>query len=176
MSVSLKLSVVTAASLLAACSGYSPANVQPGQSADEVTRSMGPATGRYTLPQGGTRLEFARGPYGKHTWMIDVDSGGRVRTVQQVLTESNFATVAQGATRDEVLMKLGRPSDRRGAFRGTELWSYRYDATFCQWFVVTMNPDGRVRDTGYVPDPLCDGDDDGGRAAPSSGLRVHRRG
>jgi hypothetical protein len=162
---------VSAALLLAACAGYAPVNVQPGQSADEVTRSMGQPTGRYALPQGGQRLEYARGPYGKHTWMIDVDPSGRVRSVEQVLTEANFATVKPGETTQDVLLKLGRPSDRRGAFRNTELWSYRYDATFCQWFVVTMNPDGRVRDTGYVPDPLCDADDDGARSGVSVLLR-----
>jgi hypothetical protein len=160
-----KLRILAAAALLAACSGYGPVNVSPGQSADQVAQSMGPPTGRYALPQGGTRLEYARGPYGKHTFMIDLDANNRVRTVQQVLTEENFATILPGATRDEVLLKLGRPSERRGAFLGRELWQYRYDAIFCQWFVVTMNPDGHVRDAGYVPDPMCDVNDSQGRSA-----------
>jgi hypothetical protein len=167
----LAFATATVASLLAACANYAPpASVQPGQSIDDVTRAYGQPTGRYALPQGGTRLEYARGPYGKHTWMIDADASGRVRSVQQVLTEANFATVQPGETAEDVLRKLGRPSERRGAFRNTELWSYRYDATFCQWFVVTMTPDRRVRDAGYAPDPLCDADDHGVRG-PVSMLR-----
>jgi hypothetical protein len=159
-----KLGALAAVALLAACSGYAPVNIQPGQSVDQVTQQMGPETGRYPLPGGGTRLEYARGPYGRHTYMIDVDASNRVRTVQQVLTEENFATILPGATSEEVLFKLGRPSERRGAFRGRELWQYRYEAIFCQWFVVTMNPDRRVRDAGYVPDPMCDADDSAGRS------------
>ena len=143
---------------IAACAGYT-VNAQPGQTVDEVTASFGQPTGRYALPQGGTRYEYARGPYGKHTWMIDFDPSGRVRAVDQVLNEKNFATVKAGETTQEVLLKLGRPSERRGAFRNTELWQYRYDAIFCQWFVVTMEPTGRVRDAGYVPDPMCDAND-----------------
>jgi len=154
----LRLALLSAAAGIAACSAFAPVSVRPGQSADDVARSLGQATGRYALPQGGTRLEYARGPFGKQTYMIDLGADGKVQTVRQVLTEANFATIQPGESRDDVLLKLGRPSERRGAFRNTELWAYRYDAIFCQWFVVTMNPDGRVRDTGYVPDPLCDDD------------------
>lgn len=149
---------LVAAAALTACTSYAPVGVAPGHSADKVARALGPPTGRYALPGGRSRLEYARGPYGKHTWMIDLDAADRVRSVEQVLTEPKFATLAPGMTREQVLTALGRPSDRRGAFRGAELWAYRYESPFCQWFVVTMNPDGRVRDTGYVPDPLCDGD------------------
>jgi hypothetical protein len=155
----LRTALLSTAAALAACSAFAPVSVRPGESADEVARTLGPATGRYALPQGGTRLEYARGPYGKQTYMIDLGADGKVQTVQQVLTEANFATVRPGESRDDVLLKLGRPSERRGAFRNTELWAYRYDAIFCQWFVVTMNPDGHVRDAGYVPDPMCDAND-----------------
>ncbi len=151
-----------AAVLAAGCSSYAPTAVRPGQSADDVARSMGPPTARHALPGGRSRLEYARGPYGKHTWMIDLDADGRVATVSQVLTEANFAAVQPGSARDDVLARLGTPSERRGARGGVELWAYRYDATFCQWFVVTMTGEGRVRDAGYVPDPMCDADDDRG--------------
>ena len=147
--------------VLAACTGYAPVNVTPGQTADQVAQSLGPPTGRYTLPDGRSRLEYARGPFGKHTWMIDLDAAGKVASIEQVLTETKFGGVTPGMTRDQVLVTLGHPSNRRGAFRNTELWSYRYETPFCQWFVVTMNPDGRVRDSGYVPDPLCDANDGG---------------
>jgi hypothetical protein len=145
---------------LSACAGYSPRGVRVGDSADDVVRTMGQPTSRYQLPQGGTRLEFARGPYGKHTYMIDVDAQGRVADIRQVLNEANFATVQSGMPKDDLLVKLGRPSERRpGGWQGGEVWSYRYDATFCQWFQVGVK-NGRVTDTAYTPDPLCDVDDD----------------
>jgi hypothetical protein len=142
--------------LLAACAGYAPRDVQIGDSADAVSKSMGVPTARYTLPQGGTRLEFARGPMGKHTYMIDLDAQGRVAAWHQVLTEPNFGLVREGWSQDELLMNLGSPSDRRsGGRQGGEVWSYRYDAVFCQWFQVSVKG-GRVSDTSYGPDPLCD--------------------
>ena len=40
---------------------------------------------------------------------------------------------------------------------GYEVWSYRYDAAFCKWFQVGLDSTtGKVVDTGYGPDPLCD--------------------
>lgn len=154
-----RLACLVAAAFLAACATAPSRVVQPGQSVAEVEQALGQPSGRYTLSEGGSRLEYARGPYGKQTWMIDVDAAGRVRSVQQVLNEANFGTIAPGAARDDVLRRLGRPSERRGAYGNVELWQYRYDAIFCQWFVVTMTQQGKVRDTGYVPDPMCDDDE-----------------
>jgi hypothetical protein len=142
--------------LLAACAGYAPSGVRTGDSVDAVSKSMGEPTARYTLPQGGTRLEFARGPMGKHTYMVDVDAQGRVTGWHQVLTEPTFESVREGWSQEELLMKLGSPSDRRsGGRQGGEVWSYRYDAVFCQWFQVSVKG-GRVSDTSYGPDPMCD--------------------
>ncbi len=118
---------------------------------------MGPPTGEYSLPGAGKRLEFARGPFGKHTYMLDFDRGGRLLSWQQVLTEAHFNAVSLGATRDEVLVSLGHPSDERRIPRqGRTLWSYRYEAPVCQWFQVGLDAAGRVVDSGYGPDPLCD--------------------
>ena len=148
--------LVSATLLLGACTGYAPGNLPAGASLAEVTEQLGPATGRYPLPQGGTRLEYARGPFGKHTFMVDMDASGRVTGWQQVLTENNFNSVRDGMTRDELLLKLGRPSHTRGGgWQGGEVWSYRYDAIFCQWFQVSMI-DGVVRAPAYGPDPICE--------------------
>lgn len=159
--------------LLGACAGYGPGDLKPGASIDEVRRTMGTETGRYALPDGGMRLEYARGPLGTDTFMIDFDGAGRVVRIRQVLTEANFLTVQPGATRDEVLATLGRPSEVRHAWRNGELWTYRYSHHACLLFVVTMNPDGRVRDAGYVPDPACNAPNDrapnAGRPAPTPG-------
>lgn len=149
-----------AALLLSGCSGYSPGSMPPGTSREEVIKSMGPPTGQYPLPDGGSRLEFARGPYGKHTYMLDFDNTGHLKQWQQVLTEANFNAVQMGMTRDQVLMLLGRPSETRYVgWQKLTLWQYRYDAIFCQWFNVGINAQGVVADLGYTPDPMCDHDD-----------------
>ena len=146
--------------LLGACSAYGPGDVRVGQAADDVTRSMGPPTGRYALNGGATRLEFARGPYGKHTYMVDLDAAGHVTRWEQVLDEPHFAQVTPGESRDDVLLLLGHPSDTR--FIGWQklvVWAYRYDTPQCQWFQVSLDAQQRVHDTSYGLDPHCDAGD-----------------
>lgn len=145
------------AATLAGCVSYAPTEALVGRTADDVAREIGPPTGRYTLPDGTTRLEYATGPYGKQTYMIDLDSAGRVARIEQVLTENNFNAIRPGDTRMSVLLRLGRPSETQGIWRGAVLWAYRYNAYFCRWFVITLEPDGGgVRDSGYLPDPMCE--------------------
>jgi hypothetical protein len=159
------LIILGTVALLAGCAGYSAQGITPGQTVAQVEQQLGAATGRYPLAQGGTRLEYARGPYGKHTYMIDLDAQGRVSGWQQVLTEANFNQVAvqPGMPVDELLRRLGRPTHMRsGGWQPGEVWSWRYDAVFCQWFQVSV-VDARVRDASYGPDPLCDIDRDDGR-------------
>ncbi len=145
---------------LGACASYGPGSLRPGQPADEAARSMGVPTARYALPGGGSRLEFARGPFGKHTYMVDADARGHVTTWSQVLTEANFDAVTPGTPAQALLVALGTPTHRRGGgWQGGEVWSWRYEATFCQWFQVSVI-EGKVRDTSYGPDPMCDVDRD----------------
>jgi hypothetical protein len=139
------------------CAFLSPASLPAGASVGEATKALGKPTGEYTLPTGGKRLEFARGPYGKHTWMLDFDAGGALKTTTQVLTEPNFNAVRAGMGRDDVLLAIGRPSETsRLVYQHQTVWSYRYESPFCQWFQVGIDERGRVADSGYYPDPLCE--------------------
>lgn len=145
------------AALLSACAVFTP---QPGQTVAELQQGLGPPTASYTLPDGSTRLEFATGPYGRTTWMADLDTGGRVRAAQQVLNEASFLAVQQrgpGMSREELLLTLGRPGEVYRLARGRgEYWTWRYPSFDCLWFMVTVSAEGRVRDSGYGVDPSCD--------------------
>jgi hypothetical protein len=158
MKPSIFLSTLAAA-LLAACSSYGTGSLRGGETAAQVVADMGEPTGRYPLPGGGQRLEFARGPFGKHAFMVDLDAAGRVQHWEQVLREDLFNQVVPGMTSDELRFRFGRPSDVMGIWRGGTVWSWRYESPFCQWFRVTVEPDGRVRDAGYGPDPVCEVND-----------------
>jgi hypothetical protein len=131
--------------------------LKPGQSEADVRARMGEPTDRATLPNGGSRLDYARGPMGGHTYRIDLDASGRVQGLQQILTEANFETVRRGEAKADVRERLGRPSEQRVGWRGVgEVWSYRYDYRFqCRWFQVWLVED-RVREAAYAPDPVCD--------------------
>ncbi len=142
--------------MLSACAGYSPAAVRTGMSADEVQRLMGPPTGRHALPGGGSRLEFARGPQGFHTYMVGLDATGRTTGWQQVLQENSFHAIRPGLSREELLRALGRPGFvRAGGYQPGEVWTYRFDDVFCRWWEVEV-VDGRVRGAGFSPDPRCE--------------------
>lgn len=155
------------AALLAACAGYSPRSVPAGASAAEIAAQMGQPTARYTVRAVGDaafheRLEYARGPMGKHTYMLDLDEQGRLARWEQVLLENNFNAIRAGDSRDSVLLRIGHPSHQGWLpWQKYTLWSYRYETTFCQWFQVSLDAAGKVAETGYGPDPLCsrDGDD-----------------
>src|SRR5688572_13494017 len=82
--------IVAVTALLGGCAGYSPGQLAAGTPVSDVVARMGEPTGQYTLADGARRLEFARGPSGRHTYMIDVDAQGRVTRWQQVLTEQMF--------------------------------------------------------------------------------------
>ena len=147
--------------VLAGCTSYGPQALPAGASLGDVTAAMGPPTGHYPRPD-GERVEYARGPYGKHTFMLDFDPQGRMTGWQQVLTEPNFDGLRVGTSRDDLLATLGHPSEQtRVALRDGALWSYRYEGPFCKWFQVSVDPSGQVVETGYGPDPMCNDSDVG---------------
>jgi hypothetical protein len=144
---------------LAGCSGllrYGPGNLPVGAPAEQVRAQLGEPTGRYPRAEGGERLEFARGPFGKHTFMVDMDAAGRVQRWEQVLREEVFHQITPGMTAEELRYKLGRPAKQFGIWRGATVWTWRYETPFCQWFMVTVEPNRVVRDAGFGPDPICE--------------------
>jgi len=145
------------AAVLAGCAA-NPARIAPGTSADAVRGTLGVPTGEYLLPDGGRRLEYARGPFGRQTWMLDFDARGALASTTQVLTEQRFNQIRAGLPSDDLRRTLGRPSATSVVgWQNQIVWSYRYDSPFCQWFQVGIDPQKRtVVDTGYYPDPICD--------------------
>ncbi len=148
---------LTALLTLGACAGAWLHPPQPGAALSEVRQRLGAPTAEHPLPDGGRRLEYASGPFGKHTWMADFDAEGRLRTFEDVLTEAQFARVEAGTTQEQLRKQLGQPS-RVWAVRyhGQTVWSYRYFNSACLLFHVGITPQGIVEDTSYGPDPLCE--------------------
>jgi hypothetical protein len=144
--------------ILAACAGYSPGNLQPGTPITDVVARMGQPTGEYRSADGTRRVEFARGPFGKHTYMVDVNPQDQVIKWEQVLTEQKFFNLAVGMSEAEVLYDIGRPSEVLSIPRRQEqVWSYRYDThERCVWFQVNIDqPTKKVTALGKGMDPKC---------------------
>ncbi|MDE2274956.1 MAG: hypothetical protein KGK09_01540 [Burkholderiales bacterium] len=150
------------AALTAALAGCAAIGLHPpvaGQTEAQVLARDGPPTARYAMPGGAARLEYASGPAGRETWMVDIDASGHVIAARQVLNEAAFDAFqrhAAGMSRAQLLRTLGTPGERRGGgWQGGEVWSWRYPNNDCLWFQVSIGDDGRVRDGAYGFDPMC---------------------
>ncbi len=151
---------VMAASLLAACVSpgqYGPPSGEPGQTEADILRQLGAPNDRHAMPDGVTRLEFARGPMGRHTYMVDVDAAGRVLAWRQVLDPATVATrLTPGMTEAQVRRELGRPgrwlvegvSGRRVAY-----WRFESPQR-CELLSADFDGDVLLR-AGVTGDPHC---------------------
>lgn len=145
-----------APALLAACALPPP---QPGADEAQVRQVWGAPTDVHALPGGGQRLEYATGPYGRSTWMIDLGADGRVQRARQVLEPNAMLALPVGLSADELRRELGRPGEVQGLWRGALVWSWRYENNDCLWFRATITPDGLYAGGGLMPDPGCDAGD-----------------
>ena len=149
--------IITSLLISGCAASYSPAGLRPGDSVDAAVRQLGEPTGRYPRADGGSRLEFARGPLGRHTYMLDFDGQMSLVTWQQVLDEAHFAAIRPGMSEQDLLSELGHPSETWGVrYHDQTVWSYRYANNDCLWFSVGVTPAGRVEDAGFGIDPRCE--------------------
>ena len=139
---------------------FAPTSVPAGAPRDEVLRIMGPPTATYVMPDGHERLEYNRMPFGRHTFMIDLDAAGRVAHWEDVLDEAHFAAIRPGMTRADVLRLIGPPSFTSNYHRPEPgfTWNYGFQAPLrCIVFQVPFSEaTGRVVEPGgYPSDPRC---------------------
>jgi len=152
---------------LAACM-TAPGALPPGTPIADARKSIGGVSGEYRLPDGGTRLEFRQGTYGKQTFMLDFDANGLLVSSQQVLTPQSFATIVPGLTPEQVLMRIGHPAYVFPVgYQKLQVWSYRFAGLEgdCVVFQVSISNVTRiVTDAGPNTDPACShgGDKSGG--------------
>jgi hypothetical protein len=151
------LAALVATSLMLGCTGYSPSGLPERSSIADARARLGTPSGEYALAGGAKRLEFARGPFGLHTYMLDFDASGVLQSWHQALYEENFATIRRGMTSDQVLVAIGHPAHQFGVWSGRQtMWAYRFESPACQWFLVGIDPQGQVASTQYGLDPRCD--------------------
>lgn len=149
---------VFGSALLFACASFStPQGLPIGATEAQVIARMGPPTGRYALPNGGTRLEFARGPQGRVTYMVDFDTAGGSTIWDQVLTPQHFLNLDPSMTSEEVLMRIGHPGSTKTFPRQKlTVWNYRYPTLDCLWYQVSIGDDGKFIGAANTTDPECD--------------------
>ncbi|MDR0458157.1 MAG: hypothetical protein LBH10_03900 [Burkholderiaceae bacterium] len=106
-----------------------PVNVAPGMPASQVIAALGQPTARYTLPNGGQRLQYSQAPMGRRVYNVDLDAQGRAVGVEQALDETLFSRriAINHWTRDDVLREYGPPMRAMTVhnFDG-QIWVWRY--------------------------------------------------
>lgn len=144
---------------LGGCGALAPGGLTPGTPIAQARAAPFGPTNEYALPGGGTRLEFAQGAFGKQTYMLDFDRTGVLVASQQVLTESNLATITPGTSADDVRRRFGRPVWVYGVRHPrAHVWNYRFDGGDCVWYQVSIaDASQTVAEASLGPDPACDG-------------------
>lgn len=160
----VRLAALAATTSMLGCTAYSPSGLPERSSIADARARLGAPSGEYALAGGAKRLEYARGPFGLHTYMLDFDASGTLQSWYQALYEENFATIRRGMTSEQVLVAIGHPGHQFGVWSGNQtMWAYRFDSPGCVWFLVGVDPAGQVASTQYGPDPRCEATSKGDR-------------
>ena len=117
------------AALLPACDIVNLPAIKPGIThATEVRERLGEPGAQYPNPDGSVTWEYDRQPAGTHCYMITIGANQIVQSVDQVLTEANYARAREGMRRDEVRRLYGRPgSIAQFDNLGEEIWEWRIE-------------------------------------------------
>jgi hypothetical protein len=150
--------VLGAAAALAGCAGYSGHGLVPGQAtANEVEARMGPVADRRPGAAGETVFYFSRQPNGREMYAARIGPDGRLRAIEQRLTEANLARLAPGTSRAGDVRDLFGPPYQVNTFErlAREVWTYNMYGHGYQPMVlyVQMSGDGVVRETMLIDDP-----------------------
>ena len=138
--------------VMAGCDRVATGELQAGQSTvADMKLKMGEPANVYR--EGDKEIwEYPLGPEGVRTYMMTVNAQGGLEKIDQVLVDANFKRIQPGMTITEVRRILGRNSkEQRFAMTPTELThKYKFNANNeDQYFDVTYNAEGRVKEVGY---------------------------
>jgi hypothetical protein len=154
-----RIMLFAAAVLAAGCAGFEGRGLVPGTSTlAEVNAVMGPAADKRRGVGGETVYYYPRLPWGYASYAARIGADGRLIALEQRLTPENVERVKVGATRgEEVLDLLGPPYEPMKQGRtGNDIWTYPMRAPghpTPKWFLVTVSPDGLVREAYMIDDP-----------------------
>lgn len=120
--------ILAATVFVAACAAIPRHDsVRAGESQAQVRERLGAPGAERKLAGGNLAWYYMTGPSGFETWRVVFGPGGTVTEYAQVLTAVNFAWMREGATREEVLDRVGPPMEQMSFWRtGTEAWTYRW--------------------------------------------------
>lgn len=149
------------AALGTGCASYSGAGLTPGSStAADVERVMGRPKEKVALANGDSTWFYPHNPAGRDTYAVIVAPDGKVRSIDQRLTEHNIAKLVAGTTTAKEVREIFGPPSR--AFRTSrsqlDAWEYFYYNPVQIPFILYVNTssDGIVREVVTIRDPSQD--------------------
>ncbi len=91
------------------CDAAHLADLKPGVStAQEVRERLGAPGAEWPNADGSVTWEYTRQPQGTRCYMLTLNQGGVLQTIEQVLTEANFARIEKGWSAEQVRRLLGK--------------------------------------------------------------------
>ena len=156
------IAVLALALALTACAGFSGSGLVPGQSSvEEVEALMGPAADTRQAPGGETVRYYSRLPNGREIYAARIGSDGKLRALEQRLTDENVAKLRPGASRADDVRDLLGPPYRVDTFRrlAREVWTYKMYSVglWPKELDVQFSLDGIVREVMLIDDPEFSG-------------------
>lgn len=154
------LAALAAVLLASACASYDGRGLVAGASTEtDVQAAMGAPADKVAV--GDERIWFyPHAPAGRDTYAVRIGADGKVRAVEQRLTEENFKRLTAGTTTTKQVRELLGPPNR--AFRNDRqervVWEYLYFNAMQIPFIlyVQASDDGIVREVLTIRDPSQD--------------------
>lgn len=126
----------------------------PGQSTTaDVEATMGAPKER--IQDGAdTVLFYPRQPYGRQTFAARIGADGKLKAVEQRMSQPYISRIRTGMTMPEVRRELGPPATAtRYARLDRDIWEYRAREVEWMRLSVQFGPDGLVKEVLYMEDP-----------------------
>jgi hypothetical protein len=102
-----------ASALLPACDNVALQEIKPGIStAAEVRARLGNPGNEFPNLDGSITWEYTRQPQGVDCYMITLSRDQIVMSMEQVLTDANYAQAREGMSEAEILRLLGTPASK----------------------------------------------------------------
>ncbi|HMW18567.1 MAG TPA: outer membrane protein assembly factor BamE [Accumulibacter sp.] len=137
--------------ILSACDADSLGRLKPGVSTSaEVIQVMGQPKLEWREADGTRYWEYPRTPEGMVNYRLVIGPDDRLREVQQLLTEANFAKVKPGMSREDIQLLLGQPAHQRYFSLKHETvwdWKTKREPGMDWYFNVHFNAEGLVTHT-----------------------------
>lgn len=118
---------------------------------------MGPTSDRRSGANGETLRYYSRLPYGREMYVARIGADGKLKALEQRLTEENFQKVQPGVSRSDQMRELFGPPYQVMQFprMGREIWIYPWRGlTSDRLLLLQFSADGVVRELYTIEDPV----------------------